>query len=210
MKHQLLVIEGNIGSGKTTLAKRLAAQANARLVLEEFADNPFLPLFYQSPEKYAFPLELFFMAERYQQLKSQLPNQDLFQVNTITDYMFNKSLIFAKVTLSDEEFKLFNRLFAIIKPNLADPGLIVYLYSSIPQLLQNIQQRGREYEQSISGDYLLRLHRTYFDYFRQQKTLRILVIDVGGKNWIEDGAHFERLRALIDQSYPEGMNFREL
>ena len=127
MNYNFITIEGNIGAGKTTLAHLLSKHYNARLVLEEFADNPFLPKFYENPGQYAFPLELFFMAERYKQLKDLLQTKDMFQNITISDYLFTKCLLFAKVTLADEEFRLYQKLFDIINPQIVQPDIVIFL-----------------------------------------------------------------------------------
>lgn len=154
MKYNFITIEGNIGAGKTTLSRLLSRHYNARLILEEFAENPFLPKFYESPEQYAFPLELFFMAERYKQLKDLLQTNDLFQQLTISDYLFTKCLLFAKVNLPEEEFRLYQKLFDIINPQIVQPQLLIYLHTPVEKLQKNIKKRNRSYEQNIPDDYL--------------------------------------------------------
>lgn len=207
MRHKLITIEGNIGSGKTTVSTMLSRQYGAKLILEQFADNPFLPRFYQSPERYAFPLELYFMAERYQQLKTDLNEPDLFSPFTVTDYLFTKSLIFARVTLGVEEFKLYKRLFDIINPTLPVPDLIVYLYAPVEQLMRQIRKRGRDYEQDIKPEYLARLQETYMDYFKQSQQHRVLVVDVAGVDFLQEPAYYKQLLKLMDQDYPLGMEY---
>src|SRR6185436_15448389 len=149
LKYDYLVIEGNIGTGKTSLASRIARDYNTRLILERFADNPFLPKFYENQSRYAFPLELSFLADRYKQLKNDLSNPELFQQQTVSDYILNKSLIFAGITLKDDEYDLYQRLFDIINPNLPKPDLLVYLHKDINTLQRNIRSRGRDYERNI-------------------------------------------------------------
>ena len=210
MRYKLLAIEGNIGAGKTTLSKMLAKKYGTRLILEQFAQNPFLAKFYDQPKENAFPLELFFMAERFQQLKTQLPTNDLFQQAVITDYMFTKSLIFAKVTLEEDTYQLYARLFHIINPNLQQPDLIVYLFNSTAQLQKNIRKRGRSYEQNIADEYLERLHTTYMDYFRQMPALRILILDVNKTDYTQDNAAFEQICALLQEDFPKGISRRRL
>src|ERR1044072_5092278 len=161
MNHQFITIEGNIGAGKTTLAHLLARHYNARLILEEFADNPFLPRFYENPQQFAFPLELFFMAERYKQLKELIHTKDLFQNITISDYLFTKCLLFAKVNLPEEEFRLYQKLFDIIYQQLTQPDILIYLHVPVNQLQRNIRKRNRSYEQGIPDEYLLSLQETY-------------------------------------------------
>lgn len=211
MLHNLLTIEGNIGSGKTTLSKMLAKDWQAKLILESFADNPFLPKFYEKPERYAFPLELYFMAERYQQLKVDIgKGRDLFAQPIISDYLFTKSVIFARVTLQTEEYTLYKRLFDIINPTLPIPDLVVYLYAPIDQLLDNIKKRGRAYEQGISPDYLSRLQSTYLDFFKQSPHLATLVVDVKDIDFVAQEHHYEQLMAIINQPYKKGMHVVEL
>lgn len=211
MRHSLLTIEGNIGSGKTTVSSMIARDTGARLILEEFADNPFLPKFYASPERYAFPLELYFMAERYQQLKTAIgSSRDLFQQSVVSDYIFTKSVIFAKVTLGVEEFQLYKRLFDIINPTLPIPDLLVYLYAPIDQLLANIKKRGRDYEQSIPADYLIRLQETYMDYFRQSPNLTVLVVDTKDVDFLSQPQAYQRLLKEIDKDYDKGLHYVEV
>src|SRR5882762_8439942 len=176
MKYHYITIEGNIGAGKTTLAHLLSKHYNARLILEEFADNPFLPKFYENPGQYAFPLELFFMAERYKQLKDLLQTKDMFQKITISDYLFTKCLLFAKVNLSDEEFRLYHRLFDIIHQQLIQPEILIYLHAPVNKLQENIKKRNRSYEQSIPDEYLFNIQQTYTNYIKQHN-IKTLFID---------------------------------
>ena len=200
------MIEGNIGAGKTTLATRMAQEQHTRLILEQFADNPFLPRFYENPDKYAFPLELSFLAERYQQLKDELSNRDLFRPQIISDYFFLKSLIFAKANLEEAEYELYARLFSIINDSLPRPDLFVYLYHDTPRLLQNIRKRGRGYEQNISAGYLEKIQQSYFDYIRQLTDLRVLIIDVNRLDFATNDAHYEQVVAMINKEYPAGIS----
>ncbi|HRY99201.1 MAG TPA: deoxynucleoside kinase, partial [Bacteroidales bacterium] len=172
MKYSYICIEGVIGAGKTSLATRLAHDLNARLILEQFEDNPFLPKFYKEPDKYAFPLELSFLASRFQQLKDQLSAGDLFRPLTIADYFIQKSLIFARKTLKGDELGLYSRLFTIMADILPGPELLVYLHLDVDRLKQNILARGRDYEADISLDYLSRIQEGYFDYIRQRQDSR--------------------------------------
>src|SRR3954465_1802791 len=173
MDYHFVTIEGNIGAGKTTLAHLLARHFNARLILEKFDDNPFLPKFYENPSQYAFPLELFFMAERFKQLKDLLQQKDMFQTLTVSDYLFTKCLLFAKVNLPEDEFRLYQRLFEIIHQQLIQPDLLIYLHTPVSKLQQNIKKRNRPYEQKIPDDYLFSIQETYTHYIRQHnlKTL---------------------------------------
>lgn len=211
MRHNLITIEGNIGSGKTTVSTLLARDLSAKLLLESFADNPFLPKFYAEPERYAFPLELYFMAERYQQIKKQIGSSgDLFAQPVVSDYIFTKSVLFARVTLGQEEYQLYKRLFDIINPTLPVPDLLVYLYAPIDQLLANIKHRGRDYEQSISADYLAQLQDTYMNYFRQSPHLSVLVVDMKGIDFLTQPIAYEGLQKAIEQNYDKGMHYLTL
>ena len=186
IKYKYLVIEGNIGAGKTSLTKMIANQFNAKLVLEQFADNPFLPKFYENQERYSFPLEMSFLADRYNQLKSNLSNQDLFKSFTIADYYFMKSLIFAKNTLQDDEYHLYSTIFNIIYQTLPKPDLYVYLHVSVPALLENIKQRGRDYEKTIKASYLQKIQDGYFEFFKQQSQFKVLILDTGNLDFVNN------------------------
>lgn len=209
MKYQFITIEGNIGAGKTTLAQLLSRHYKARLILEEFADNPFLPKFYEQPDQYAFPVELFFMAERFKQLKELLQQQDLFQQITISDYLFTKCLLFAKVTLPADEYRLYQRLFDIIHQQLVQPDLLVYLHAPVEKLQANIKKRNRAYEQNISDSYLQQLQETYTHYLRQQAS-RTLFVDVSQADFLYNDAHLQTLITALDKEYQPGIHYIEL
>jgi len=179
-----IAIEGNIGAGKTTLACKIAADFNAKTVLERFADNPFLPKFYEDQGRYAFPLEMSFLADRYQQISDDLGQFDLFRDFIIADYHIFKSLIFAKVTLAEDEYRLYRKLFEIIYKEIPKPDLYVYLYQNTERLLANIRKRGRDYEQEIPADYLDNINRGYLDYIKTQMDLNVLVIDVSDRDFV--------------------------
>jgi len=191
--YNYIAIEGNIGAGKTSLATRIAEDFNAKLILEQFEDNAFLPKFYLEPDKYAFPLEMSFLAARYQQLKDKLGPQDLFKSFTISDYFIIKSLIFAKKTLAEDEFTLYTRFFNIIYPQLPKPDLFVYLYLDTNLLQENIKRRGRDYEQNIQDEYLDKIQDGYFDFIRQQGNMRILVIDTSNIDFVHNEADYKKL-----------------
>lgn len=203
--YNFIAIEGNIGAGKTTLAKKLSVDFNSRLILEQFAENPFLPKFYDNPEKHAFPLELSFLAERYQQLKNELGKQDIFKPTIVSDYYFLKSLIFAKANLIEDEYGLYSKLFHIINDSLPKPDLFVYLYHDVERLQQNIKKRGRNYEQSIPDEYLIKIQNTYFDFIKQLNDLRILVIDVNNIDFANDNAHYNHMMEIINRPYNAGI-----
>ncbi|MDY0343882.1 MAG: deoxynucleoside kinase [Lentimicrobium sp.] len=206
MNYNFIAIEGTIGAGKTSLATRLAARHQTRLILEQFEDNDFLPKFYRNPEKYAFPLELSFLASRFQQMKSEMALSDLFKPVTISDYFINKSLIFARKTLADDEYALYSRLFSIINLSLPKPDLLVYLYLNIDRLKNNIKLRGRPYEQDIEARYLEKIQQGYFEYIRQQSDMRILIVDANEIDFVAFPQHFERLEQLIMQAWPIGIH----
>lgn len=197
MIYDYIAIEGTIGAGKTSLAGMLSAEFNARLILEQFEDNDFLPKFYKDPSKYAFPLELSFLASRFQQLKNELSVNDLFKSFTISDYFINKSLIFARQTLQDDEYALYAKLFNIINLSLPKPDLLVYLYLSVDRLKSNIIKRGRPYEQDIEHSYLSKIQGGYFDYIRQQSDSRILIIDTNEIDFVNNADHYQLIKSII-------------
>jgi deoxyguanosine kinase len=209
MKYNFVTIEGNIGAGKTTLAHLLSKHFNARLILEEFADNPFLPKFYENPGQYAFPLELFFMAERYKQLKDLLQTKDMFQNITISDYLFTKCLLFAKVNLPDEEFRLYQKLFDIINPQIIQPDIVIYLHTPVKKLQENIKKRNRDYEQSIPNDYLFTLQETYTQYIKQHN-IKTLYVDAGNADFLGNEEHMKIIINALDQEYEDGQHYLTL
>lgn len=209
MKYNFVTIEGNIGAGKTTLAHLLSKHFNARLILEEFADNPFLPKFYENPSQYAFPLELFFMAERYKQLKDVLQTKDMFLHVSISDYLFNKCLLFAKVNLVDEEFRLYQKLFEIINPQIIQPDILIYLHTPVNKLQENIKKRNREYEQNIPSDYLFNLQETYTQYIKQHN-IKTLYIDASNADFLENEEHLKIIIDALDKEYTDGQHYLTL
>jgi deoxyadenosine/deoxycytidine kinase len=207
MDYNFIVIEGNIGAGKTSLATKIASEYNAKLILERFADNPFLPKFYEDSVRYAFPLEMSFLAERYHQLKTELQAKELFTAFTISDYFFMKSIIFAQNTLEKDEFNLYRNLFNIIYHTLHKPDLYVYLYLTPENLLKNIKKRGRDYEQNISKEYLETIQAGYFEYFKKQQELTILIIDTNNIDFIENPTdYFKIIEVIFKQNYQKGIN----
>lgn len=205
MKYNYIAIEGTIGAGKTSLATRISEQYNARLILEQFEDNSFLPKFYNDPDKYAFPLEMSFLASRFQQLKDQLSSPDLFKSFTISDYFINKSLIFAGKTLQQDELALYSRFFNIINASLPKPDLLVYLYLKVENLKRNIVKRGRSYEQEIENKYLEKIQSGYFEYIRQQQDMRILIIDTNHIDFVESEEDYHKILEIINRSHPKGI-----
>ena len=209
MKYHFVTIEGNIGAGKTTLAHLLSKHYNARLILEEFADNPFLPKFYENPKQFAFPLELFFMAERYKQLKDLLHTQDMFNSITISDYLFTKCLLFAKVNLPADEFRLYQNLFDIIHQQLIQPELLIYLHSPVSRLQQNIRKRNRSYEQQIADDYLFSIQETYTQYIKQHN-VKTLFVDASNADFLGNKTHLQVIIDALDKEYEQGQHYLTL
>jgi len=205
MKYKFITIEGNIGAGKTTLAGLLSSKLNARLVLEEFADNPFLAKFYENPAQYAFSVELFFMAERFKQLKDLLSQQDLFQQVTVSDYLFTKCLLFAKVNLPVDEFRLFQRLFEMMQPQLLQPDLLIYLHAPVNKLQENIKKRNRSYEQNIKDDYLFEIQQTYTHYIKQH-SFKTLFVDASNVDFLNNPEHLDIVLDALDRDYTEGQH----
>lgn len=209
MKYHYITIEGNIGAGKTTLAHLLAKHYNARIILEAFADNPFLEKFYADPEKFAFPLELFFMAERFKQLKNMLHTNDLFSSITISDYLFSKCFLFAKVNLPDEEFRLYQKLFDIMQQQIAFPDILIYLHAPVQKLQQNIKKRQRSYEQNIPDSYLFNLQETYTQYIKQHN-IKTLFIDVSNADFLGNPMHLKVITDALERDYEAGQHFFSL
>ncbi|RTY95614.1 2-amino-4-hydroxy-6-hydroxymethyldihydropteridine diphosphokinase [Flavobacterium sp. GSN2] len=185
-----VAFEGNIGAGKTTLATKISEDFNAKTVLERFADNPFLPKFYKDQNRYAFPLEMSFLADRYQQLSDDLAQFDLFKDFLVADYHIFKSLIFAKITLAEDEYRLYRNLFDIIYREMPKPDLYIYLYQNSERLLQNIKKRGRSYEQKIPAEYLDKINSGYLDYIKSQTDLNVLIIDVSDRDFVKNQADY--------------------
>lgn len=203
--YNYIAIEGNIGAGKTSLAKRLAEEQGASLVLEQFEENSFLPKFYADPARYAFPLELSFLADRYQQLKDHFGKPDLFRPVTIADYVIYKSLIFAGQNLEVAEMTLYKRLFTIVSSVVPKPDLLVYLYLTPERLLNNILLRGRSYELNISIDYLQKIQQGYLEFMKQQSEWRILLIESSEVDFISREEDYRWISELILKAYPPGI-----
>lgn len=191
-----IAIEGNIGSGKTSLAKIIGDEFNAKLVLERFADNPFLPKFYNDKERYAFPLEMSFLADRYHQLSDDLAQFDLFKNFIISDYYIFKSLIFAQITLPKEEYSLYRKMFDIMYKEISKPDIYVFLYQNTDRLIENIKKRGREYEQNIQPQYLDQIHKGYVSFIKSREELNPLIIDVSQLDFVNND---EDYRSIIKQ-----------
>ncbi|HLV38509.1 2-amino-4-hydroxy-6-hydroxymethyldihydropteridine diphosphokinase [Xanthomarina sp.] len=181
-----IAIEGNIGAGKTSLATIISKDFNAKLILERFAENPFLPKFYEDAKRYAFTLEMSFLADRYQQISDDLSQLDLFKDFIISDYDIYKSLIFSKITLPEDEFKLYRKLFYLMYKDIAKPDLYVYLYQNTERLQENIKKRGRDYEQNIANDYLDKINTGYLEFLKNQSELNVKIIDISDRDFVEN------------------------
>ena len=185
-KHNYIAIEGNIGAGKTSLATKISHDYNAKLVLERFADNPFLPKFYKEPQRYAFTLEMSFLADRYQQISDDLSQLDLFKDFIVSDYDVFKSLIFSKITLPEDEFKLYRKLFYLMYKDIAKPDLYIYLYQNTERLQANIKKRGRDYEQEIEDDYLEKINAGYLEFLKNQTEINVQIIDISDRDFMKN------------------------
>ncbi|MBL7814409.1 MAG: deoxynucleoside kinase [Saprospiraceae bacterium] len=207
LPYNFIAIEGNIGAGKTTFCELLSRDFNCRLILEQFTDNPFLPLFYDQPERYAFPVELFFMTERHKQLQAAFSaGADLFTPLSVADYFFLKTLLFAKNNLNDEEFRLFQRLFEVLNATFPKPDILIYLHRSVENVMRNIKKRGRNYETDISADYLLGIQNVYFEYFRTETELPIVIIDVEDIDYLSDSTAYQKLVSILQKTYAKGIH----
>ena len=189
-KYNYIAIEGNIGAGKTSLANKMAHDFNAKLILERFADNPFLPKFYEDAQRYAFTLEMSFLADRYQQISDDLSQLDLFKDFIVSDYDVFKSLIFSKITLAEDEFMLYRKLFHLMYKDLKKPELYVYLYQNTERLQQNIKKRGRDYEQNIADDYLEKINAGYLEFLKTQIDFNVKIIDISDKDFVENRSDY--------------------
>jgi deoxyguanosine kinase len=207
VRYNFITIEGTIGAGKTTLAKKLAADFNGKLILEQFEENPFLPKFYEDPQRHAFPVELYFMAERFQHLNKLLSEADIFKSFTVSDFLFQKSLIFANNNLNEDEARLYRMLFDIINPSLPRPDLVIYLYAPVEKLLHNIQKRGRVYEQNISAAYLEHIQSAYLEYFKMQTQSRIVLVNTAHLNFAESEEDYKVITKLLTTEFHTGLHY---
>jgi deoxyguanosine kinase len=205
--YSYICIEGNIGTGKTSFTRMMEKEYQCRMILEEFSENPFLPYFYEDPDRFAFTVELFFMTERYKQMERNLiSQQDMFSPFTISDYTFVKTLIFARKNLKNEEFRLFQQLFQTLQKNFPNPDLLVYLHRGVDVLLHQIKKRGREYEKHITREYLYSIQDSYFDYFKNIVTFPVLVIDLDELDFIAEHKYYEIIKSLIAKKYLPGVH----
>ncbi|OFY93995.1 MAG: hypothetical protein A3K10_04045 [Bacteroidetes bacterium RIFCSPLOWO2_12_FULL_31_6] len=205
MRYNFIAIEGNIGAGKTTLAKKIAEQYNAKLILEQFEENPYLAKFYENPDRYSFQLEVSFLVDRFLQFKYDVARQELFKNFTIADYYISKSLIFAKNNLQEQEYGLYTKMFDLLSKASPRPDLLVYLYIEVDQLLENIKQRNRSYEQNISKEYLENIQNIYLDFFKKQNDMRILIIELKNLNYSYSEQYVEKIFKLLNNEYKTGI-----
>ncbi|MDR2971649.1 MAG: deoxynucleoside kinase [Bacteroidales bacterium] len=206
MNYNYIAIEGCIGAGKTTLAEMLAADFNAELILERFVDNPFLAKFYKDPTYYAFPLEMTFLADRYQQLKNLISKRDLFTDLVIADYFIDKCAIFSKKNLQKDEYNLFLKVYEIISGFLPKPDILIYLYNTTENLLKNISNRGRDYEQEIKAEYLISIQENYLTFFKQRTQFPILIIESSSLDFVNRKEDYEKIKGLFMKNYDIGVN----
>jgi len=209
MKYHFIAVEGNIGAGKTTLSQLLSQHYNAKLMLEEFAENPFLTKFYENPKQYAFPLELFFLAERFKQQQDLIKTADLFQSVTISDYLFTKCLLFAKVNLPEEEYRLYQKMYEVFSQQLTQPDVLIYLHAPVNKLQSNIKKRNRKFEQSIPDEYLFKLQETYTSYIKQHN-LKTIFVDASNADFLYNEAHFKLITDALEKDLEEGQHFINL
>lgn len=204
--HRFIAVEGNIGAGKTTLCKKMSDDFDCHLILEQFTDNPFLPHFYDNPDRYAFPVELFFMAERHKQLQGDLSQTKLFHKTTVSDYYFMKTLLFARSNLNPQEFQLFQQLFNVLNATFPNPDLLVYLHRPVPQLIENIRKRGRNMEEEISAAYLEKIQQAYLEYFHTQEQFPILIIELEDADFVAEPEYYDLIHQLLRIEYPKGLH----
>jgi deoxyadenosine/deoxycytidine kinase len=209
MKHHFIAVEGNIGAGKTTLSQLLSQHYNTKLMLEEFAENPFLTKFYENPKQYAFPLELFFLAERFKQQQDLIKTADLFQSVTISDYLFTKCLLFAKVNLPEEEYRLYQKMYEVFSQQLTQPDVLIYLHAPVNKLQSNIKKRNRKFEQSIPDEYLFKLQETYTSYIKQHN-IKTIFVDASNADFLYNEAHFKLITDALEKDLEEGQHFINL
>lgn len=209
MKYHFIAVEGNIGAGKTTLSQLLSQHYNTKLMLEEFAENPFLTKFYENPKQYAFPLELFFLAERFKQQQDLIKTTDLFQSVTVSDYLFTKCLLFAKVNLPEEEYRLYQKMYDVFSHQLTQPDILIYLHAPVNKLQSNIKKRNRKFEQSIPDEYLFKLQETYTSYIKQHN-IKTIFVDASNADFLYNEAHFKLITDALEKDLEEGQHFINL
>ncbi|HRG26782.1 MAG TPA: deoxynucleoside kinase [Chitinophagales bacterium] len=206
MDYRIITVEGNIGSGKTSFARLLAAEIQAKLILETFADNPFLQKFFVKQQDYALGMEMFFMAERYEQLNREMNDQELFNERYVIDYLFNKSLLYARVNLDDTEFNLYQKIFNLLNPRMRKSDIVIYLHSDLDRLVSNIYKRGREFELTVKKDYLKKIENVYLEHFRQVTDQKTLIFDVSEADFVANATDFQKMLSIIAEPHAVGVH----
>ena len=206
MDYRIITVEGNIGSGKTSFARLLAAEMKAKLILETFADNPFLQKFFVKQQDYALGMEMFFMAERYEQLNREMNDQELFNERYVIDYLFNKSLLYARVNLDDTEFNLYHKIFNLLNPRMRKSDVVIYLHSDLDRLVSNIYKRGREFELTVKKDYLKKIENVYLEHFRQVTDQKTLIFDVSDADFVANATDFQKKLSINAEPHAEGVH----
>lgn len=204
--YNYISIEGNIGTGKTSFCKAMQIEHNCKLVLETFNDNPFLPLFYKDPQRYAFTVELFFMTERHKQLQNHLLSQDLFYDFTMSDYYFSKTLLFAKNNLEEEEYRLFQKLYNVLNQTFPKPDLLVYFHRNVDVLMENIKKRNRDFEKGITREYLIQIQNSYFEYFRNILSFPVVILDLGDIDFVNNPKAFHEVKTILTKKHNPGVH----
>ncbi len=207
MNYSFVAIEGCIGAGKTTLVKKLSEDIGCASMFENFEKNPYLNTFYEKAKKNAFPLELYFMAERFQQQKEIHTELNLFNHSIISDYAFFKSLLFASINLTEDELYLYKNLYYIIQANVKTPELIIYLHKPIEMLLKNIYNRGREYEKNISPAYLHKLNQNYLNYLSKQNSSKVVFVESSKLDFINKNEDYLYIKKLLNKEYQKKINY---
>ena len=206
IEYKYICVEGNIGAGKTTLCEKLSQEYNCKLILEEFAENPFLKYFYADPERYSLTVELFFLAERQKQLQKEIIHKDMFTDFVLADYTLIKSLLFAKNNLNPEEFKLYQNIFQAFSQGIPRPDLLIYLHRPIENVLSNIQKRGRPYELNIEFEYLENIQNMYFEFFRTQTLIPVLIVDAENMDFLQNPTHYNEIKNLFTREFTPGVH----
>jgi len=206
-KYNFITIDGNTGAGKTTLANMFAEEFGANLILEQFVDNPFLAAFYAEPDRFAFQTEMYFLVDRYQQLKEKIRVLDLHKNLNISDYIFTKSLLYAKANLNEQEYQLFERIFNMFFNDLPEPELFIYVHSTADRLVKNIQKRGRGFEQVVRKSYLKSVEDIYFEHFEKNKHLRILIIPSDDLDFVTKADDYQKIKEAVTKEYEPGIHY---
>jgi deoxyadenosine/deoxycytidine kinase len=197
-RYRYIVVEGPIGAGKTSLTHKLAEHLGADTLLENAGDNPFLPRFYQEPKRYALPTQLHFLFDRTRQLRD-LAQGDLFRAGTVSDFLIDKDMLFARLNLDDDEFELYQKVYADLAPQAPTPDLVIYLQAPIDALQERVRRRGIEFEQGMDADYLQRLANSYSEFFHRYEAAPLLIVNTRNLNFAQSEADFDLLLERMDK-----------